>query len=114
MENLTVKPLNSKNRGPELRWLLLAGLLALPAHLSAIEDPPGCSLANGGAGNTSQGGINFNLMEAHVGDSVPVFPSLGMVNNACRAINVTGVVYVATGPLTSFLVNVSLNPGVLI
>lgn len=84
------------------------------ASALAVEDPPGCSLANGGAGNTSQGGINFSLAQAHVGDFVPVFPSLGMASNACKAVNATGVVYIATGPLTNFLVNVTLNPGPLI
>src|SRR5437899_1515793 len=94
--------------------LVLGGVLALAARALAGEDPPGCSLANGGAGNTSQGGINFNLTQAHVGDTVQVFPSLGMVANACRAINVTGAVYIATGRLTNFLENVTLDPGVLV
>src|SRR5262245_57425487 len=65
--------------------LLLALLLSL-ARVSAIEDPPGCSLQNGGRGNTSVGGINFSLTQAHVGDAVPVFPNLGMASGACRAI----------------------------
>ncbi len=68
----------------------------------------------GGAGNTSMGGLNFSLAQAHLGDTVQVFPNLGMASNACRAINVTGVVYIATGPLTNFLVNVTLNPGTLV
>ena len=100
--------------------LLVVCLLALPAGLPAIEDPPGCSLANGGLGNTSQGGINFNLDgQAHVGDTVPVFPSLGMVAGACRAINATGSVWIAVDAansvrLTNFLDHVNLDPGVLI
>ena len=114
MQNLTVKLLNSKNRARYRGSLLVAGLLLMVARVSAIEDPPGCSLPNGGLGNTSQGGINFNLPQAHVGDVVPVFPRLGMVDRACKAINVTGVVYVATGPLTNFLVNVNLEPGSLV
>ena len=114
MQNLTVKPLNSKNRARDLGCLLTVGLLMSLGRVSAEEDPPGCSLANGGTGNTSQGGLNFTLAQAHVGDAVPVFPSLGMVAGACKAINVTGVVYVATGPLTNFLVNVTLVPGGLV
>ncbi len=97
-----------------LRCLLFAGLLIWPLCLRAIEDPPGCSLFNGGLGNTSQGGINFNPTEAHVGDVVPVFPSLGMASNACRAINATGTVYIASGLLVNFLENVNLDPGVLV
>ena len=34
-----------------------------------------------------------------------------MASNACRAINVFGTIYIATGPLTNFLENVTLNPG---
>ena len=94
--------------------LLCCGWLALPAQVSADEDPPNCSLAHGGAGSVSQGGINFNLAQAHVGDTVPVFPSLGKVTNSCKAIHVTGTVYIATGLLTNFLVDVTLNPGVLV
>src|ERR1041385_713501 len=67
--------------------------LLLAASAYAIEDPPGCSQASGGLGNISQGGINFNLSQAHIGDTVPLFPSLGMVSNACKAINATGSVY---------------------
>ena len=78
MQNLTVKPLNSKNRARDLGCLLTVGLLMSLGRVSAEEDPPGCSLANGGTGNTSLGGLNFTLAQAHVGDAVPVFPSLGM------------------------------------
>ena len=88
--------------------------LALQSAVQAAEDPPGCSLSNGGLGNTSQGGINFGLKQAHVGDTVRVFPNLGMVAGACRAINSTGSVWIATGLLTNFLVNVTLDPGPLI
>ena len=94
--------------------LVVVGWLALPARVSASEDPPNCSLAHGGAGSVSQGGINFDLPQAHVGDTVPVFASLGKVTNSCKAINVTGTVYIATGLLTNFLVDVTLNPGLLV
>src|SRR5436853_552955 len=102
-----------KNRVVLLICCLFA-TLSLATRLSATEDPPNCSLANGGAGNTSQGGINFNRSQAHVGDTVGVFPNLGMSANACRAINATGTVYIASGALTNFLVNVTLDPGVLV
>src|SRR5215472_8228736 len=91
-----------------------ATALVAPSTVRAIEDPPNCALADGGAGNTSQGGINFNITEAHVGDTVSVFPSLGMALNACQAVNATGAVYIATGLLTNFLVNVTLPSGTLI
>ena len=94
-----------------LGCLAFGCLLGMPVRVSAIEDPAGCSLASGGLGNVSQGGLNFALAQAHVGDAVPVFPSLGMASNACKAINATGSVYIATGLLTNFLVNVTLNPG---
>src|ERR1043165_587615 len=96
--------------------LTAAAALVLPANVRAIEDPPGCSPSSGsgGLGNTSSGGIDFNFSQAHIGDTVQVLPRLGMVANACRAINATGAVYIATGPLTNFLINVTLDPGVLI
>src|SRR5438445_9255256 len=78
----------------------LAGLLLLAVSACAIEDPPNCSLAHGGAGNTSQGAVNFNFTQAHVGDTFPLFPRLGMVTNACRAITATCSIYVATGLVT--------------
>ena len=114
IKKTNAKSLNYQRQVGALIGLLCAGLLALPVRVSAIEDPPNCSLAHGGAGNTSQGGINFNLAQAHVGDTIQVFPSLGMANNACRAISVTGAVYIATGPLTNFLVGVTLNPSELV
>lgn len=95
------------------RFSLVVVLLTLPSRVQAIEDPPGCGLANGGNGSSYQSGLNFVLTQAHVGDSVPVFPVFGMVNGACRAVNVTGSVHIATGPLTNFLDNVTLEPGIL-
>src|SRR5438045_922212 len=79
----------------------MAAVLAAPLGVRAVEDPPNCSLPNGGLGNTSQGGINFNQTFAHIGDTVQLQPSLGMVANACRAVNATGSVYIATGLLTN-------------
>lgn len=114
MQSPNAKSFNSSCHRAALLGLLCAGLLAFPPRASAIEDPPGCSRAHGGAGSTSQGGLNFNLGQAHVGDTVSVFPSLGMVSNACKAINATGTVYIATGLLTNFLVDVTLNPGVMV
>jgi hypothetical protein len=70
-------------------------------------------LANGGNGASYQSGLNFVLAQAHVGDSVPVFPVFGMVNGACRAVNVTGSVFIATGQLTNFLDNATLDPGII-
>src|ERR1041385_2606263 len=93
--------------------LLTSVLCLLTSDLGAIEDPPNCSLEHGGAGNISQGGLNFDKSVAHVGDLISVFPNLGMAAGACRAINATGVVYIASGPLTNFLENVTLDPGVL-
>ena len=103
-----------RNHIPYFACLAFAGLLLLPSRLRADEDPPGCSLAGGGTGNTSQGGINFALADAHVGDTVQAFPSLGMSSDACKAINATGSVYIATGLLTNFLVNVTLYPNELL
>jgi len=114
MKNSNTKPHILHNLVAALPSLLVVGLLALPANVRAIEDPPNCSLANGGAGNTSQGGINFQETQAHVGDIVHIVPSLGMVNSACRAVNATGSVWIATGRLTNFLVNVTLDPGPLV
>ena len=71
---------------------LLACSLKHPFSVQAYEDPPGCSVINGGNGASYQSGLNFNLTEAHVGDAVPVFPMFGMEYGACRAVNVTGTV----------------------
>src|SRR6185503_5129737 len=116
MKNSTGKRCKSKfqNRLTALLSLLVVWVLALPARVAADEFPVGCSLAGGGLGNTSQGGINFPLSQAHIGDTVQVVPSLGMVLNACQAINSTGSVWIATGRLPNFLVTVPLDPGPLI
>lgn len=94
--------------------VLLLGLQHLAFLLQpccfATEDPPNCDLSNGGAGNTSQGGINWAFGQAHVGDTVAVVPSFGMSLTACSADSVTGSVYIATGFLTNFLVNVHSYP----
>lgn len=89
---------------------LLILLLTISTAALAVEDPPNCSLANGGLGNTSWGGISFNVSQAHVGDTVSVFAVMGMVSNACSAINATGSLWIATGHLTNYMVNVTLNP----
>src|SRR6185436_5566322 len=112
--SITAKPSHFRHRLATLLSLLVVWVLALPARAPADEFPIGCSLSGGGLGNTSQGGINFPLNQAHVGDIVPVVPSLGMVLNACQAINATGSVWIATGRLTNFLINVTLDPGPLI
>lgn len=93
-----------------MNWKPLLLLLAFSTSVLAIEDPPGCSLANGGEGNTSLGGLNFLVSRAHVGDTVSLFPVLGMVSNACNSINTTGSIYLSTGLLTNFMVNVTLYP----
>ena len=87
--------------------------LALPVSLQANEDPLGCTYPPA-AGNTSQGGLNFYFSQAHVWDTVQLFPALGMVQNACRVLNATGSIWVATGLLTNFLVNATLDPNTLI
>src|SRR6185436_3025100 len=112
--SITAKPSHFRHRLATLLSLLVVWVLALPARAPADEFPIGCSLSGGGLGNTSQGGINFPISQAHVGDTVTVVPSLGMVLNACQAINATGSVWIATGRLTNFLINVTLDPGSLI
>ena len=102
--------------GFTFRSLLVVFLLTLsPAKIRAAEDPPGCSFPNG-EGNTSIGGINFNSAQnpAHVGDTVQIFPSLGMAANACKAVNVTGVVFIATGPVANFMLNQILTNGITV
>src|SRR6185436_50721 len=92
MKNSTEERCKSMFQTPltALLSLLVVWVLALPARVAADEFPQGCSLSGGGLGNTSQGGINFPLQQAHLGDTVTVVPSLGMVLNACQAINATG------------------------
>src|SRR5439155_10108985 len=113
-KNSTAKPFKLQKLLAANLGLLVVLSLALPASVRAIEDPPNCSLANGGAGNTSQGGINFPVMQAHLGDTVTIVPSLGMSPGACRATNATGSVWIASGLLTNFLIDVTLNPGELV
>src|SRR5437899_3794902 len=113
MKRPNAKSLNHQRHLSALVGLLFICALATPGRVGAAEDPPGCSLFNGGLGNTSQGGAGFYTSQAHVGDVVPVHADLGMVAGACRAINATGAIYVATGPLTNFLINVTLDPGTL-
>lgn len=96
--------------GSEMNWKFLILLLGFATSALAVIDPPGCDLGSGGLGNTSVGGINFPLSQAHVGDTVSVVPLLGMVVNACRTINATGTVYISTGPLTNFMDNITLDP----
>lgn len=79
MKNSKLKPLRLPQVLATLLGVLAVALWLLPAQVRAIEDPPGCSNpANGGQGNLSQGGINFAFPQAHVGDSVPVFPRPGI------------------------------------
>ena len=106
----------SLNRGSRIKASigLVACSLSLPSSVRAFEDPPGCSFPNGGNGETFQSGINFAQAQAHVGDVVQVIPRFGMINGACRAVNVTGSVYIATGRLTNFLDNATLDPGLIV
>lgn len=93
-----------------MNWKPLIILLSLSTAAMAIEDPPNCSFANGGEGNTSFGGVNFTVDKAHVGDTVSLVAVLGMISNACKAINATGSLWIATGHLTNFMQNVTLDP----
>ena len=77
----------------------------------ADEFPPNCSKVDGGAGATSASGLNFSSHMAHLGDTVQVFPTLGMVGGACQAQHATGTVYVASGLLVAFLSDATLDPG---
>jgi hypothetical protein len=89
-----------------------------PYGLLADIYPPGCDKASGGQGNTSTTSVNFNYHQAHLGDTVQVFPMVGMVGpqypqtgGACEAINATGSIYIASGLLAKFLDNATLDPG---
>src|SRR5712671_3528844 len=79
--------------------------------LIADISPPFCDKASGGQGNTSTSTINFQYNQAHLYDTVQVFPVLGMVRDACEAMNATGSVYIASGLLVRFLDNATLDPG---
>ena len=115
MKSLIVKSVHDRSHLAPLIGLLFVCWLAQPA-VAQFEFPQGCSKGNGGLGNTSAGGINFNQAQAraHVGDTVQVSPSLGMVNGACRATNVTGSIWIATGLMTNFMVNQTLDPSGLV
>src|SRR5258708_4709350 len=111
--------------GTALSRTARAAGLALVASLSlwqvrADEFPAGCALADAGKGNTSTTGVNFNYHQAHLNDTVQVFPTLGMVGpalpqtgGACEAQQATGSVYITTGLLVKFLDNVTLDPGLI-
>src|SRR5712671_5204354 len=108
--------MGSKSHHYQLLWIAgLVGscLVGAPGVAWADEFPALCSKAHGGQGNTSTSGINFNFARAHVGDTVQVFPALGMVDGACQALHATGSVYIASGLLVNFLNDVTLNPGLI-
>src|SRR5712671_183018 len=91
--------------------LLALGLVGLTLQsATADESPPFCAKADGGQGNTSTTGLNFANTKVHLGDTVQVFPTLGMVAGACTAEHATGSVYIATGKLVTFLDDVELLP----
>lgn len=94
----------------KMNWKCLILLLCFSTAVLAVEDPPNCSLANGGQGNTSFGGVSFTLPQAHVGDTISVVATLGMIVDACKAINATGSIWISTGHLTNFFDNVTLDP----
>ena len=110
-KNPKSKCVNPQGRPAPFLGLLSASLLAFAETAKAIEDPPGCSVAHGGLGASSQGDINFSLAQAHVGDTVSGLASFGMLANACKATNVTATIYLATGPLTNCLSDGTLMPG---
>ena len=92
----------------------LVGSLTLPVAVIADEVPPGCSFRSGGQGSAHWRGINFTQAQAHIGDRATVVPSFSMVSGACRATNVTGTIFIATGALTNFLDHATVNPGIAI
>src|SRR5258706_7694028 len=96
-----------------LQALVLSLICVMRPRSYADEFPAGCSKADGGQGNTSTSGINFARARAHIGDTVEVFPVLGMVNGACQALHATGQVYIASGLLVTFLNDVTLDPGLI-
>ncbi len=102
-------------RIPLLMSLLFGCFLVLSAGVSvADENPPGCSLVNGGKGNSSSAGLNFNVATAHIGETVALFATAGMVTNACSATEATGTIYTSAGLLGNFLNNVTLSPGIIL
>src|SRR5258708_24001167 len=93
-------------------WLAVLCLCAVVGQSARGDEFPAlCAKADGGQGNTSTSGINFANSRVHVGDTVQVFPVLGMVDGACQALHATGSVYIASGLLVTFLNDVTLNPG---
>ena len=100
--------------------LTLAWACAFVAPSCLFGDifPAGCDKASGGQGNTDETSIGFIYHQAHLGDTVQVLPTLGMVGpklpqtgGACEALNATGSVYIASGLVVRFLDNVTLDPG---
>ena len=110
MKNPETKSFNHLSQSAAIIGLIV-GSLVLPVSLRAFEDPPGCSYNLMGNGASYQIGVNFGQAQAHIGDCVRVIPNFGMLAGACRAINVTGSLYIATGKLTNFLNNATLDPG---
>src|SRR5260221_341928 len=94
--------------------LALATLFSLSTHsVLADEFPPGCSKPDGGQGNTSTTGINFNFFHAQGGEQLDSVANVGLVIGGCQAQNATGSVYTANGLLVNFLNNVTLDPGAI-
>jgi hypothetical protein len=115
LKTLGSKEFCSARQGHSLTWSRTALSLAMAVTffsvhpLFADESPPNCSKTDGGQG-TSTTGLNFANTKAHIGDSVQVFPTLGMVAGACTAEHATGAVYIASGLLVTFLNDVELLP----
>lgn len=105
--------LNRASRRPAGLGLVI-GLLTFTARVEAFEDPPGCSLANGGSGSSYQSRLHVTVTEAHLGDSVPLIPMFGMAPGACRAFHVNGSAHIATGKLADYLKDATFDPGILV
>src|SRR5437867_1992931 len=87
------KAFNLHRHFSPLIGLLFVCLLLTPSRVRAPEDPPGCGAA-ADACQFPDGGISFNLTQAHIGDAVSVFPSLGLGIDCCRVTNATGSVWI--------------------
>src|ERR1041385_2344181 len=82
---------------------------SLPSIVQADEDPPHCSVAGGGLGNTSECSLEFQFDQAHVGDEVPISVSFWMVPGACSASQLTGSLWVGTGWVTNLFEDISVD-----
>src|SRR5437899_8091415 len=78
MKNQTAKSFQLLSHTSAILVRVFVFLLASSLRVPAPEDPPGCGCNGGEFCNPTLGSLNFNVAQAHIGDTVTLIPSLGV------------------------------------